>query len=125
MDGDEALALADWRRRVSAIYQAARDEAAAHDPEAAWVEWRRSRDDLFAAHPQSPVPLVNRLGFAALPYFDYDSAGRVAARVRPADPESIALDVSTGEPVAFTRVAVCVFDLDGREHALDLYWLNG
>jgi uncharacterized protein (DUF1684 family) len=124
MDGDEALELADWRRRVSAIYQAARDEAA-HDPEAAWTEWRHSRDELFAAHPQSPVPLLSRLGFAGLPYFDYDPAGRVAARVRRADPQSIALDVSSGEPVAFTRVGVCAFDLDGGEHTLDLYWLEG
>jgi uncharacterized protein len=124
MDADDALALADWRRRVSAIYQAARDEAV-HDPEVAWVEWRRSRDQLFAAHPQSPVPLVSRLGFAGLAYFDYDPAGRVAAEVRRAEPESIALDVSTGEPVAFTRVGVCAFELDGSEHALDLYWLDG
>ena len=71
MDGDDALALADWRRRVSAMYQAARDEAE-HDPEAAWSEWRRARDALFAAHPQSPVPLVSRLGFAGLGYFAYD-----------------------------------------------------
>jgi uncharacterized protein len=124
MDGDQALELADWRRRVSAIYQAARDDAT-HDPEAAWTEWRRSRDELFAAHPQSPVSLVSRLGFAGLPYFDYDPAGRVTARVQPAAPESVALAVSTGEPVACTRIGVCAFELDGEELALELYWLDG
>jgi hypothetical protein len=124
MHGDDALSLADWRRRVSAMYQAARDEAT-HDPEAAWTEWRRSRDELFAAHPQSPVPLVSRLGFAGLTYFAYDPAGRVSAEVRRADPVSIELDVSTGAPVAFTRVGVCAFELDGGARTLDLFWLDG
>jgi uncharacterized protein (DUF1684 family) len=124
MDGDGALALADWRRRVGAMYQDARDEAA-HDPEAAWLRWCQARDELFAGHPQSPVPLVGRLGFAGLPYFDYDPAVRVAAELRPADPESVALDVSTGEPVPFTRVGVCAFGLDGAACTLDLYWLDG
>jgi hypothetical protein len=124
MDGDEALALADWRRRVSAIYQAARDEAP-HDPEAACTDWRRARDELFAAHPQSPVPLVERLGFAGLRYFDYDPAGRVSAEVRRTDAQSIELDVSTGEPIAFTRVGACAFDLWGNAHTLDLFWLEG
>ena len=124
MDGDDALALADWRRRVSAMYQAARDEAE-HDPEAAWAEWRGTRDALFAAHPQSPVPLVSRLGFVGLAYFSYDPAARVAAAVRPAEPTHLTLEVSTGEPVAFTRIATCAFELDGGERSLDLFWLDG
>jgi uncharacterized protein (DUF1684 family) len=124
MDGEQALALADWRRQVSAIYQAARDEAA-HDPEVAWTDWRRSRDELFAAHPQSPVPLVQRLAFAGLRYFEYDPSGRVSAEMRRTEPQSIELDVSTGDPVAFTRVGACAFELDGAAHTLDLYWLDG
>ena len=124
MNGEDALALADWRRRVAAIYQVARDEAL-HDPEAACVEWRRARDQLFAAHPQSPVPLVNRLAFAGLTYFPYDPAARVTAELRPADAEHITLEVSTGEPVGFSRVGVCAFELDGGERTLDLYWLTG
>jgi uncharacterized protein len=124
MDGEDALALADWRRQVAAIYQVARDEAR-HDPEAAWAEWRRSRDQLFAAHPQSPVPLVNRLAFAGLAYFPYDPAARVPADLRPAEAEHITLEVSTGQPIAFTRIGVCAFELDGTERSLDLYWLAG
>jgi uncharacterized protein (DUF1684 family) len=124
MDGDEALALADWRRRVSAIYQAAR-EGAAHDPGAAWVEWRRSRDELFAAHPQSPVPLGSRRGFAGLAYFDYDPAARVIGALLPAAHETLELEVSAGEPISFSRVGACAFELNGERHTLDLFWLEG
>ena len=48
-----ALALADWRRRVFELYRAVRE---AEDPAAAWRRWRAGRDELFADHPQSPLP---------------------------------------------------------------------
>ena len=47
-----SLTLLDWRRRVAALYAAAR---AARDPEQGWRTWRDGRDELFAGHPDSPL----------------------------------------------------------------------
>src|SRR5213596_2207782 len=41
-------------------------------PEAAWTRWRATRDELFGAHPQSPLPADGREAFESLDYFSYD-----------------------------------------------------
>ena len=46
-----ALEVADWRRRVFALYAAVRLEADAED---AHELWRIERDDLMARHPATP-----------------------------------------------------------------------
>ena len=43
---DDTFALLDWKRQVSALYQAVRS---ATDAEAAWDLWRKGRDDLLIA----------------------------------------------------------------------------
>jgi hypothetical protein len=60
---NDALALADWRRRVFELY---RDVREARDPAAAWRGWRAGRHELFVHHPQSPPdqPLVATSGSA-------------------------------------------------------------
>jgi uncharacterized protein len=123
MDRDEAIELADWRRRVFAMYQTAR-EASARDPGAAWAEWQRSRDELFATHPRSPIPGLRRAEFAGLSYFDYDPGARVIGALLPAAHETLELEVSTGEPISFSRVGACAFELKGERHTLDLFWLE-
>lgn len=76
------VSLWDWRRQVAALYGAA--GAAAGDPAAAWSSWRRGRDELFAAHPQSPLPAVARRRFEALPFFPYDPGLRFDVALVPA-----------------------------------------
>jgi hypothetical protein len=124
MDGESAIQLTDWRRRVFAMYTTAHAEAVG-DPKGAWDEWRRTRDLLFRTHPQSPLPAGRRADFEGLRYFDHDPSYRVAADVRPADPQTLHLEASTGEPVSFERVGRCSFVLDGRACSLDLFWLEG
>jgi uncharacterized protein len=124
MDAGDAIALADWRRRVGAMYTAAR-EAAVRDPAGAWAGWRRERDELFRTHPQSPVPPDRRDGLGPLSYFDHDPGLRVLADVRPVEPRTLRMDVSTGEPVSFTRVGRCEFALASGPAALELFWLEG
>jgi uncharacterized protein (DUF1684 family) len=116
--------LLDWKRRVFSLYADAR---ASRDPPGAWQQWRAARDELFANHPQSPLPASARSGFSGLPSFPYEPGYRVAAEVTAADPE--AYDISTsGEhegSYRFTRVAVARFDLEERSQELELYWLEG
>src|SRR5882724_9449309 len=92
---------------------------------AAWGHWRDTRNELFAAHPQTPLLPNARASFTGLPYFDYDPELRVLAAVEPA--ERVQRDIATsGEhPYSFTRFASAVFSLLGQGLSLDLYWLEG
>ena len=89
--------------------------------------WRRERDELFATHPQSPIPPPDRSSFSGLPYFEYDPASRVLAEVRSATAESydIATSGEDGGSYRFTRFAVASFVLGGQPVDLELYWLEG
>jgi uncharacterized protein (DUF1684 family) len=118
----ELLDLSDWRRRVAGLY---REVAAASDPAAAWETWRAGRDELFARHPQSPLPESERASFGGLPYFDYEPSARVLATVEPVEP--VTLDIGTSQDGAyrFTRFGNATFELGGERLALELYWLEG
>jgi uncharacterized protein len=119
---EQALALADWRRCVFETYRGVRE---ARDPAAAWRRWRAARDELFADHPQSPLPAGERAGFEGLAYFGYDPSARVLATVAPVEPATLDIATSGAEPFRFTRVANAAFELDGEPLALELYWLEG
>jgi uncharacterized protein len=117
----DELTLLDWKRRVFELYAEVRAD---DDAERAWRRWRAVRDELFAAHPQTPLTAEARAGFSGLPYFDYDPSFRVEGAVEPAKRERREIATSGEEPYSFTRFARVRFELDG-EQALDLYWLDG
>ena len=121
-EANEALLLADWRRRVFELYRRVREDA---DPAAAWRRWRDERDELFAHHAQSPLPAEERAGFAGLPYFDHDPSARVLATVAPAERTTLEIATSGESPYRFTRVGKAVFELGGERLELELYWLEG
>jgi hypothetical protein len=110
------LDLLDWKRRVFELYARIR----ASEPEAAWRDWRATRDELFAAHPQSPLP-----GYRGLAYFDYDPAFRVLAEVVAAAAEPQAINGSAGSAILFRRFGLARFELAGAPRELELYWLEG
>ena len=115
----DELELLDWKRRVFALYAAVRAEP---DAARATAGWRAGRDELFASHPQSPLP--DRAGFSGLPYFPFDPAARVTADVGPAERRRFEVEASAGEPMAFVRFAVARFTLGGTDCELELYWLD-
>lgn len=108
----DELTLLAWKRRIFDLYA---DTRADPDPERAWARWREVRQELFAAHPQSPSPGLQPT------YFDYDPSMRFLARVEPAERESREIATSGEHPYTFTRFARAQFG----EHSLDLYWLDG
>jgi uncharacterized protein len=118
----DPLELLDWKRRVFELYAEIR---ALSDAREAWEWWRAARDDLFAHHPQSPIPPGERDAFRGLRYFEYDPAARFVAEISPAASESIDIAGSAGESFAATRFAVASFDLEGVSNELELYWLEG
>lgn len=85
----DALELIDFRRAVAGIYGRAREESA-EDPEGAWLRWRGERDDLFARHPQSPVPRAARGSFGGMAFHPYDHRWRLEVEVEPYEDASVA-----------------------------------
>jgi uncharacterized protein (DUF1684 family) len=114
----EELELLDWKRRVFQLYA---DVRAAADPEQGWRGWRAGRDELFRAHPQSPLAAGVRQSFPGLDYFPYDPALRVVAEVDPAEPETREIAGSAGSTTRFRRFARA--SVGGG--TLELYWLEG
>jgi len=115
---DDAVALADWRLRVAALYLAEPSEG-----EAGAAAFRRGRDLLFRDHPQSALDAGQRARFAGLAWFPYDPAARVVAEPRPAETDE-ELTIDTGGEdgtVRYRRVA----RLATPYGDLTLYWTLG
>jgi hypothetical protein len=121
---EQHLDLADWRRRVSALYA---DLRADPDPGPDRLRaFRGVKDELFREHPQSPIPAAERPAFRGLAYWPHDPALRLTGALEP-DPEAAPLDlpVSTGDPFAFSRIGWVPFEVTGAVQRLGVYWLAG
>ncbi len=117
------LELADWKRRVQAMYARVRE---AGGDAAACEDFRATRDGLFREHPQSPLPTEERAGFPGIPYFGHRPEMRVEAELVPDDAGAeLVIPTSTGEPTRFTRIGSVHPALEGREISLAVYWLEG
>ena len=99
-----ALDVADWRRRVFAIYKSVRettDSAAAHEL------WRLGRDELFARHPSSPLLLPTLEKFTGLPVAPYDPAWRFEVPLMAAnETRCFSFETATDGVVPFERIGV-------------------
>jgi len=120
----EYLALADWRRRVAALYDSLRTDTR---PEAERLAaFRASRDRLFVEHPSSPVPAAERAAFAGVPYWPLDPTLRFAARMEP-DPDAPPLDLprsGDGASFPYSRIGWVRFNVAGTDCQLGVFWLN-
>jgi len=113
------LSLLDWRRRVAGLYSAAR---AVRHPEAAWHLWREGRDELFATHPESPLPPAARERFGGLPFAPYDAALRLEVALAPAPPLRLQLPTEGDGPVPLHRIGTAEL---GAAGVVDVWWLGG
>ena len=113
--------LLDWKRRIFAMYARIRSTS---DPEQAWADFRRTRDQMFSEHPQSPIPVDERRDLE-LPYFDYDPRARVLADISPAQEMHYEIPTSGDGTYGFTRIAEAGFAFQGERQVLELYWLDG
>jgi uncharacterized protein len=126
------LDLADWRRRVAELYAGWRSDAE-KDPERATRLFRAARDRLFREHPQSPLPAAERDAYPGVPYYDYDLAYRLTARVEPlaagepaTQPTSpFALPSSGDEPFSFRHVGRVVLGGPLEGASLSVFWIEG
>src|SRR5215475_12507294 len=108
----DAVTLADYRERVARMYLDDTDVAG----------FRTARDELFATHPQSPIPADERADFAGAKYFPESDDGRVTVAMRPAGDEDVGLDIDSGGEdgvLHYRRVGI----LDTPWGELTLFWL--
>jgi uncharacterized protein (DUF1684 family) len=113
------LTLLGWRRRVAALYAAART---ADDAETGWRIWRDGRDELFAGHPDSPLDETARATFRGLPYAPYDPALRFEVELQPAVAARLAIPTAADGTVLLNRIGTVTLGNVGR---LDTWWLGG
>ncbi len=118
-DAQTAIDVADWRRRVFALYAAVRRSP---DPAAGHALWREGRDRLFAEHPSTPLLPEDRASFAGLPVEPYDPAWRFEAAVTPAEPKHFDFETGTDGIVPFDLIGVA--ELPGVG-SLDVWRLSG
>lgn len=133
--------LADWRRRVAAIYARWREESTL-DPEGATISLRSARADLFHDHPQSPLPPEGRSRFDALLHWSYDIAYRMRVRLEAAEepssaapvrtatgsatvPAPIELPSSGSESFAFRRIGRVRLSGALAGESLSVFWMEG
>jgi hypothetical protein len=117
VDADDALELTDWRRQVGELYTRVR----ARRGQDAWEVWRAGKELLYREHSQSPVPEAERVSYS-FACFPYDPSMRVLAELLPASPRHVDGD---GEVPGMTHVGALRFELQGADHELGAYWLDG
>lgn len=98
-----ALEVADWRRRVFALYAAVRESTDLH---AAHDLWRRERDDLFANHPSTPLLPADRAEFTGLPVKPYDPDWRFEVALAPAEERRMEVETGTDGTVPFELIGI-------------------
>ncbi|MGZ0145857.1 DUF1684 domain-containing protein [Kribbella sp. WER1] len=116
--GAPALAVADWRRQVFALYDAVRTE---RDPAKAHAHWRATRDNLLKNHPASPVPGEHRDTYPGAPVAAYDQQYRFDAIIdTDVKPHTWEFQSATDGTIPFSRVGVLHLPVGD----LDVWWLE-
>lgn len=114
------LELADWRRRVAAIYADVRSDG---DSVHAHGVWRSARDELFATHGQSPLTAEDELRSTGLPYWPYEPALRFEVAIEATEPDDLELSTGDDGVTRLRRIGVVSIPepVGGR---LDVWWLQ-
>ncbi len=109
-----ALDVADWRRHVFSLYRSVR-EIAVDDPEAAHALWCRTRDELFASHPSSPLTASDRPAFRGLRVAGYDPAWRIESSIEQATaPRRLDMPTGTDGVVPFELLGTVEVEVRGE-----------
>lgn len=120
----EHLDLADWRRRVAALYAELRADARADAIRL--VTFRSRKDRLYGEHPSSPIPAATRRDFRGLAYWRHEPSLAFRAQLER-DPAAPTLDLPrsrVGEVMPFSRIGWVRFSVEGTPCRLAVYWLD-
>ncbi|MEV5967666.1 DUF1684 domain-containing protein [Kribbella sp. NPDC051952] len=111
------LAVADWRRRVFALYETVRAEG---EPAKAHAIWQAGRDELLMTHPASPVE--DREAYGGAQIGDYQPELRFEVEI-DTNVERVRWEAAsaTDGVIPFTRIGVLHLPDVGD---LDVWWLE-
>ena len=85
-------------------------------------EFRASKDDFFAHHPQSPLTPGQKRDFHGLDYFDENKDLQMEVQVdKFPEQEQVAIQTSTGQTQTYTRYGKFKFNVNGQTAELTLY----
>ena len=85
-------------------------------------ELRRSKDDFFAHHPQSPLTRAQKREFTGLNYFPENDALRFEVELEePEERQEIHIPVSTGGFQTYQRYGTIHFQVEGQDTQLTVY----
>lgn len=122
---ENPLTLADWRRRVAALYAESR-RLHTQEPAAARRLFCERRDGLFREHLQTPLDVWQQARFSGLRYFPYDPDWCVMAQVDTAVPaHTYHATLPADGFFTFTRFARLQFTVRRSPFSLDMYWVQG
>lgn len=117
----DILELADYRRRVAALYAQVRHR----DPEAAWRHWCEGRDALFTSHPASPWADDSPGDRRRIPVFSHDPTWRLELAVGPpTTKDPVGLPHSGDGTTRAHPVGEVELERHGEAASLTLYWLE-
>jgi hypothetical protein len=120
----EYLDLADYRRKVHAIYSSVRNWTM--PIERRWNYWIMARDELLGSHPQSALSAEQRQKFNGLVYFPYDPSLRYIVEIDPqVDPNVIEVPLQSGGNFQMQRIGKVDFKVNGEVASLSLYRVLG
>ncbi len=106
----DELDLADWRAQVADLYLSDLDLSG----------FRARRDELFASHPQSPIPADERPAFAGLRYFN-ENPGAVSEVTFRASAGEFEIDTGGADGVVrYRRIGIA----DTEFGSLALWWID-
>lgn len=117
------LDLLDYRRRVTAMYTAVREN---EDYETTCTQFRQARDDLFHHHSQSALSPDQKAAFTGLRYYAYNPAYRVVAQIdQNVEPDILQVDLGEDGRLTYERFGQVKFTLPNGSGRLSLFWIKG
>lgn len=86
------------------------------------TEFRASKDDFFASHPQSPLTPDQKRDFHGLDYFDENPALEMEVELEKfTGQDQVIIQTSTGQAQTYTRYGKFKFNVGGQEAELTLF----
>ncbi len=120
----EFLDLADYRRKVHAIYSGVRDRRI--PIERRWSYWIQARNELISHHPQSALSVEQRAQFRGLVYFPYGPSVRFLVEMdADVDSEILEIPLQTDGNFRMQRIGRVNFAVGGEGASLSLFRILG
>src|SRR3990172_999255 len=86
------------------------------------ITFRKSKDQFFKHHPQSPLTHEQRKQFKGLNYFPDNLALDLTLEIEPFEKqETITMQTSTGDQQTYTRYGKFIFQVNGEDAELTIF----